>query len=77
MSNKMLFDIPRPADAPQSTTAEIAPKPFKHSIVDSAKTPVESLAAWIGGSNLQVDYYSQIFGKSEELKPFDPNQLNP
>ena len=77
MSKKMLFDIPRPADAPQSTTAEIAPKPFKHSIVDSAKTPVESLAAWIGGSNLQVDYYSQIFGKSEELKPFDPNQLNP
>ena len=77
MSKKMLFDIPRPADAPQNTTAEIAPKPYKHSIVDSAKTPIEALAAWIGGSNLQVDYYSQIFGKSEELKPFDPNQLNP
>lgn len=75
--SKMLFDVPRPAEAPKDTTAEIAPKPYKHSIVDSSKTPIESLAAWIGGSNLQVDYYSQIFGGSEELKAFDPNQLNP
>lgn len=74
--SKMLFDIPRPAEAPTNPTAEITPKPYKHSIVDSSKTPIEALAAWIGGSNLQVDYYSQIFGKSEELKPFDPNQLN-
>lgn len=73
----MIFDIPRPADPPKNPPVEITSKQYKHSIVDSKKTPIETLVAYIGGSNWQVDYYSQIFGPSEELKAFDPNQLNP
>lgn len=73
----MLFDIPRPNAEPKNPTPDITPKTYKHSIVDSVKTPTETMGAYIGGSNWQVEYYSQIFGQSEELKPFDPNQLNP
>lgn len=73
----MLFDIPRPNAEPKNPAPEIVPKKYKHSIVDSVKTPTETLGAYIGGSNWQVEYYSQIFGAHEELKAFDPNQLNP
>lgn len=75
MSN-MLFDIPRPNVEPKNPTPEVTPTTYKHSIVDSKKTPIETLTTFIGGSNWQVDYYSQIFNTSEELKAFDPNQLN-
>lgn len=73
----MLFDVPRPDHPPKNPVPEIYDKPYKHSIVDSEKTPIESLTAWLGGSNWQVDYYSQIFRKGEELKAFDPKSLNP
>lgn len=73
----MLFDIPRPDNPPKNPVPEIYDKQYKHSIVDSKKTPIESLTAWLGGSNWQVDYYSQIFRKGEELKAFDPKSLNP
>ena len=73
----MLFDIPRPNPQPKNPTPEITPKSYKHSIVDSVKTPTETMGAYIGGSNWQVEYYSQIFGQGEELKAFDPKSLNP
>lgn len=73
----MLFDTPRPEGQPKNPVPEVFDKPYKHSIVDSEKTPIEALTAWLGGSNWQVDYYSQIFGKSEELKSFDPTSLKP
>ena len=72
----MLFDIGQPEKPAQNPTPEIANKPFRHSSVDSKKTPIESLASYIGGSNYWCSYYSQQFTKSEELKPFDPLQLN-
>lgn len=74
---KMLFDIPRPEEPPKNPTPEIAPKTYRHSIVDSVKTPIETLTAYLGGSNWQVDFYAQVRGSSEELKAFDPNSLNP
>lgn len=73
----MLFETPRPSDPPKNPVPEVYDKPYRHSVVDSVKTPIETLAAWLGGSNWQVDYYSQIFGKSEELKSFDPTSLSP
>lgn len=72
----MLFDIPQPEKPIQNPTPELANKPYKHSVVDSSKTPIETLASYIGGSNFRCNYYSQQFTKSEELKPFDPSQLN-
>lgn len=75
MSN-MLFDIPQPEKAISNPTPELANKPFKHSVVDSKKTPIETIASYIGGSNFLNTYYSQQFTESEELKPFDPSQLN-
>lgn len=69
------YDDIVPAPSKQKPVpVEIAPLPYKHSIVDSSKQPLETLATWIGGSNWYVDYYSQVLGRNEEPKPFDPNQ---
>lgn len=68
------FDIPRPAQPPMNPLPNIVDKAYKHSVVDSTKTPVESILAYVGGSNWVVDYYSQFLERSEELKPFDPSQ---
>lgn len=72
----MLFDIPAPTPAPANPTPELADKPYKHSVVDSEKTPIETIASYIGGSNYYCVYYSQKLTKTEELKPFDPHQLS-
>jgi hypothetical protein len=71
----MLFDIPKPTPAPENPVPNVKPKEYKNSIVESAKTPIATILSFIGGSNWYVHYYSQIFGKSEELKAFDPSAL--
>lgn len=48
---------------------------YKHSIVESAKRPLETIISFIGGSNWYVDYYSQVLRSGEELKPFDRSSL--
>lgn len=70
-----IFDIPVPEPQPAPPKAEITPPTYKHSIVDSKKTPIEAPAAWIGGSNWYVDYYSQNHGAEEESHAFDPEKL--
>ena len=72
----MLFDIPQPEEPAKNPTPELTNAPYKHSVVESKKTPIETLASYIGGSNFYCVYYSQKFTKSEELKAFDPLQLN-
>lgn len=72
----MLFDIPQPEEPAKNPTPELTNAPYKHSVVESKKTPIETLASYIGGSNFYCAYYSQKFTKSEELKAFDPLQLN-
>lgn len=70
-----IYDFPVPEKAPEPPKAEITTPPYKHSIVDSKKTPIEAPAAWIGGSNWYVDYYSQNHGGEEESHAFDPEKL--
>lgn len=72
----MLFDIPQPAEPAKNPTPKLTNAPYKHSVVESKKTPIETLTSYIGGSNFYCVYYSQKFTKSEELKAFDPLQLN-
>lgn len=72
-----IFEMPLPRPEPKSPTPEITPKPFKHSIVDSKKTPIMALTTAITGSSWIVDYYSQVLGEHENLKAFDPKQLSP
>lgn len=50
--------------------ADIAPKEYKHAIVDSKKVPVDSLITYISGMSWVVDYYSQVLGEDEEPKAF-------
>lgn len=50
--------------------AEIAPKTYKHSLVDSKVHPVDSLITNISGIDWTVFYYSQILGENEEPKDF-------
>lgn len=69
-----VYEIPIPEKKPEAPKAEITPPSYKHSIVDSKKTPIEAPAAWIGGSNWYVDYYMQNHGAEEESNPFDPDK---
>lgn len=69
-----VFDVPQPQPEPKNPPVSSTPKPFKHSVVDSVDTPIETLVTYIGGSNWVVDYYSQIVGEDEALKAFDPQQ---
>lgn len=69
-----LYDIPVPEPAPSKPTVEVTTPSYKHSIVESTKKPIETMAAYITGSNWVVDYYSQILEAEEELKAFDPHQ---
>lgn len=69
-----IYDVPQPQPAPQNPPVTTTPKPFKHSVVDSRDTPIETIITYIGGSNWTVDYYSQILDEDEALKAFDPDQ---
>lgn len=46
---------------------QITKPTFKHPIVTSEHKPLSSFLAYIEGSNVTVDYYSQILGKSDGL----------
>lgn len=70
-----IFDQPVPEKKPEPPKAEITTPSYKHTIVDSKKTPIEAPAAWIGGSNWYVDYYMQNHGAEEESHAFDPEKL--
>lgn len=69
-----IFNVPLPEEQPKKPNVEITTKPYRHSVVDSKVTPIETLITFIGGSNWTVDYYSQVLGEHEALKPFDPSQ---
>lgn len=69
-----VFDIPQPEPKPEKPAVEVTTPSYKHSIVESTKTPIETMATYIGGSNWTVDYYSQVLESEEELKAFDPEQ---
>lgn len=71
-----IFEMPLPRPDKRDVEPEITPKPYKHSIVDSKKTPIMALTTAITGSSWIVDYYSQILGAHENLKAFDPKQLS-
>lgn len=55
-------------------SAELMDVGYKHSIVDSSRTPKSALLTHIEGSSWTVDYYSQVLGSDEEPTTFDPNQ---
>lgn len=53
------------------------PKQYKHSIVESDKTPIDYHITNIEGSSWIVDYYSQVLGENEEPKPFQTTANGP
>ncbi len=53
---------------------QITKPSFKSSIVTSEHKPLSAFLAYVGGSNVTVDYYSQVLGSSEELNAPEINQ---
>lgn len=51
-------------------SAQIAPDNFRHSLIDSKVTPIDSVITNIAGMDWTVDYYSQVLGLHEEPKEF-------
>lgn len=70
-----LYTLPSESDEIKPAKTQIADPSYINSVVDTRVTPVESILAYISGSNWGVNYYSQMLGSSEETKAFDPNQL--
>lgn len=47
---------------------------YKHAVVSSKSQDLSALLTTIGGSSYNVDYYSQVLGKDEEPRVYDPSQ---
>lgn len=65
------------APKPPVYSAEITGPEYRHSIVDSAKIPLDSLLTNIEGMSWTVDYYSQVLGADEEVNDFNPSDTGP
>ena len=49
---------------------------YHNNVVDSQKTPLAGIIVGIEGSNYTINYYSQVLGSDNLLKPFEPTQLS-
>lgn len=47
---------------------------YKHAVVSSKAQDLSTLLTTISGSSYNVDYYSQVLGKNEEPRNYDPSQ---
>jgi len=50
------------------------PAEFKSTVVENILQPVKSLLAYAEGAPWTVNYYSQLLGKNNDLKDYDPGQ---
>lgn len=66
-------------DAPDEPVYEvkIAPKDYRHSIVNTRETPIDSLIVHMEGMPVKVDYYSQVLGSDDELQDYNPSYDGP
>lgn len=66
---KANFHVPQPNT--EQYKPKLTDKDYKHSVVSSKHTPMASLLTLVSGTNLTVDYYSQVLGRDEEPSTFD------
>lgn len=66
-----------PEPPPRKPSTTIEPDPFQHSLKDARVDPLSSMLTYIAGSSWCVDYYSQVLGHQEELKPYEPTSQSP
>lgn len=67
---------PLPESIPKQNVSVVAPS-YKHSVVDTQVTPLQSLITHIEGSSWIGNHYSQVVASDEELSEFQPNQMTP
>lgn len=66
------FNYPdTPVEAPP-VKLSVSDKEYKHSIVDTKETPLNSLVTHVEGSTRIVDYYSQVLSSGEEPQTYSP-----
>lgn len=67
-------NLPVPHNPTKTPKAQLSDTLYRHSIVSSSNTPIDSLLTHIEGIRWTVDYYSQVLGEDEEPSTFDPSQ---
>ena len=69
------FEYPQLVVEPPAVTVAVSDKEYKHSIVDTKETPLNSLVTHIEGSSRIVDYYSQVLSAGEEPQTYSTDLL--
>lgn len=66
-------------DAPSPVTPtipRIEPPVYKGVLIDDKQLPLNSLINYVEGAPWTVHYYSQVLGRDNDLRDFDPSQPN-
>lgn len=58
------------------TLPTIEPKEYQSIVVDDNHLPLNSLIAYIEGAQWTVDYYNQVVTRDNDIREFDPGQVN-
>ncbi len=64
------FEYPQSVVETPPIKVAVSDKEYKHSIVDTKETPLNSLVTHIEGSSRIVDYYSQVLSAGEEPQTY-------
>lgn len=67
-------NMPRANTAQTNVPVQEREKEYKHNIVRSQETPLESVLAHVKGSSYTVDYYAQILTSNQQPTPYDSEQ---
>jgi hypothetical protein len=54
----------------------IEPKDYQSIVVDDNQLPLNSLITYMEGSPWTVDYYNQVITRDNDIREFDPGQVN-